>query len=158
MSPRPTRTYYPDSEPASLGSFYLEVACLSEKKLLPVIDRVKLTIYRIRDEHTNHYTTAAVTFVEQLPCIGNSLVQFRHFWQPEQSANLDNSMYRGNNSHYCGMTVGEKAIRLPVHGEIALTCSPLIFFWMLLRHHFDCKKFRLHLIFPVCTLRVRSSL
>jgi len=107
--------------------FLLKVACLAEKKQLPVIDRVKLTIYHIRDEHTNHYTTGAVTFVEQRPCIDNSLVQLRHFWQPEQSTNLDNSMYRGNNFHYCGMAVGGKAIRLPVHDKLALTCSSINF-------------------------------
>ena len=139
--------------------FLLNIACLAERKQLPVIDRARPTIYRIRDEHANHYTTGVVTLVEQRPYMDNSFAQLRHFWWLEQSTNLDNSMYKGTNSNYCGMVVEGKIIRLSVHGELALTCASIIFllnpletpFWL-------CKKFRLHLIFPVCTPRVRSSL
>jgi hypothetical protein len=88
--------------------FLLNIACLAEKKQLPVIDRAKPTIYRIRDEHANHYTTGVVTFVKQRPYMDNSFAQLRHFWRLEQSTNLDNSMYRGTNSNYCGMAVGGK--------------------------------------------------
>ena len=64
------RTYFPDSEPTSLNLFFLlNAACLALSGAATQTNFIafgltrpglETTIYRIRREHANHFTTDAV--------------------------------------------------------------------------------------------------